>query len=156
MQPKFGEGVQTFTIAQKRGPGNGEPKQWNDQTPAIGAYDPDKGDKATKPRVPEAIIMGKGRDPAREQNHNFNPDVGPGAYDKHHTPFGAEAGGFTMQPKSRPEPIDRNENGPGAYNPDKALDAIRTKSPDYKFSRGKGRPETLGDQNDTAGPGAYY
>ena len=53
--------MKTFTISQKRGPGEGEPRSWADQTPAIGAYDPEKGERATKPRVPEAIIMGRAK-----------------------------------------------------------------------------------------------
>ena len=48
--------------------------------------------------------------------------------------------------------------GPGAYDPDRAADAIRTSSPTAKFSKSKGRPESMADpaHKGTAGPGEYY
>ena len=64
-------------------------------------------------------------------------------------------GPFTMQPKKY-DKIDPT-NGPGQYDPDRAIDAIRHKSPNTKFSKDKGRPDTVGDpESGGAGPGAYY
>lgn len=42
----------------------------------------------------------------------------------------------------RPKRIEQT-TGPGAYDPESAIDAIRPKSPTTKFSKMKGRPETL-------------
>lgn len=104
------------------------------------------------------MILGKSKpDPhADPSGYNFNPDIGPGAYTAHlDKPFGADMGPFTMQPKKY-DKIDPT-NGPGQYDPDIAMNAIKPKSPMTKFSKDKGRPETVGDpNNDGAGPGAYY
>ena len=104
------------------------------------------------------MILGKSKpDPqADPSGYNFNPDVGPGAYTAHlDKPFGSDMGPFTMQPKKY-DKIDPT-NGPGQYDPDRAIDAIRHKSPNTKFSKDKGRPDTVGDpESGGAGPGAYY
>ena len=104
------------------------------------------------------MILGKSKpDPhADPSGYNFNPDIGPGAYTAHlDKPFGADMGHFTMQPK-HPDKIDPT-NGPGQYDPDSALNAVKPKTPAAYIPKSPSRPDRVGDPDSGgAGPGAYY
>lgn len=43
----------------RREPGHGEPKLGNADVPESGAYDPERGQSATRPRPYHALILGK-------------------------------------------------------------------------------------------------
>lgn len=122
-QPKFGDGVPTFAIAKKRDP----PKK--DNNPAPGQYETAAAEDAIKTKNPSAYIS-KDRKPDVNSNTaqgNGDPNVGPGAYSGAEKSFGADVKPMTIG-KNRPKNIEVT-GGPGMYDPDKAIDAMRTKSP---------------------------
>jgi len=95
-----------------------------------------------------------GKEKPEPQADPTDANVGPGAYYSA-KPFEANAKPMTIGAK-RPQKIEQT-NGPGAYDPESAMDAIRAKSPTTKFSKMKGRPESLAHpEQSSAGPGEYY
>ena len=81
-----------------------------------GAYDPDRADNQTQPRIPNINL---GSSPSRPQSFakSGDVDVAPGQYDDGRD-FGKDTKGFKI-PEKRDQRIPETM-GPGAYDPDRA------------------------------------
>ena len=81
-----------------------------------GAYDPDRADGVTKPKMPNINL---GSSPSRPQSFakGGDVDVAPGQYDDGRE-FGKDVKSFTIAEK-RDQRIPESM-GPGAYDPDRA------------------------------------
>ena len=107
---EFGrDNVKSFTIAGKR-----ETRTVESMGP--GAYDPDRADGHTKPKMPN-ITMGKS--PSRPQSFakGGDVDVAPGQYDDG-IRFNSNVKGFKIAEKRETRTVE--SMGPGAYDPDRA------------------------------------
>ena len=134
-----------FTFAPDRGSKQGE------SSPGPGGYNVEAADKQTKPRNPEIRLGGR----EEKKRDTSNDGVGPGTYGDSQPKFGEGVKTFTIQEKREPSPPQKVP-APGEYDTNE--NAIRHKSPNAKFSKSKGRPESFAHQaqGDNAGPGAYY
>ena len=145
---KFGEGIKTFKIGQKR-----EEKIGGGVGP--GQYNPDKAEAVTKPNAPKITFAN--RSPNRPENFANAGQVGtagPGAYDSP-MKFGYDVKSFKIGEK-RPEKVGEGI-GPGQYSPERAESVTKAKTPVVLFSKQASRPQSFANPGQIEGvaPGQY-
>ena len=106
---RFNSNVKGFKIAEKR-----ETRTVESMGP--GAYDPDRADGHTKPKMPNITMGGS---PSRPQSFakGGDVDVAPGQYDDG-IRFNSNVKGFKIAEKRETRTVE--SMGPGAYDPDRA------------------------------------
>ena len=117
-----------------------------------GAYDPDKADRMTKPKI-KNIDLGKSASRPKSFAKPEDVSVAPGQYN-HERPFGADVKSHKIREK-RPEK-QREGMGPGAYNPEKADGQIKAKMPNINMGSSPSRPKSFAKAADVdVAPGQY-
>ena len=135
---RFNTGVKGFKIGEKR-----EERAVEGMGP--GAYDPDRADRHTKPKIANIDL---GSSPSRPASFakGGDVDVAPGQYDDGMR-FNTGVKGFKIGEIRPSHPVD--SMGPGAYDPDRADSMTKPKVPNVDFgSRSPSRGSFLPNQND--------
>ena len=109
-----------------------------------GAYDPDKADGMTKPKMPN---INMGSTPARPASFakSGDVDVAPGQYDDGIT-FNSGVKGFKIAEKREQRTIETM--GPGAYDPDRADGQTKPKMPNINLGSSPSRPQSFAKGGD--------
>ena len=109
-----------------------------------GAYDPDKADDVTKPKMPNITMGGS---PSRPQSFAKGGDinVAPGQYDDG-IRFNSDVKGFKISEKR--ETITVETMGPGAYDPDRADGVTKSKMPNINMGSTPSRPHSFAKSGD--------
>ena len=114
------------------------------ETMGPGAYDPDKADGMTKPKMPN---INMGSTPARPASFakSGDVDVAPGQYDDGIT-FNSGVKGFKIAEKREQRTIETM--GPGAYDPDRADGQTKPKMPNINLGSSPSRPQSFAKGGD--------
>ena len=142
---RFNSNVKSFRIGEKR-----PEKVVEGMGP--GAYEPDRADGQTKPKMPN---INMGSTPARPASFakKGDLDVAPGQYDDG-IKFNTGVKGFKIAEK-RPERVVETM-GPGAYDPDRADGQTKSKMPNINMGSSPSRPQSFAKGGDVdVAPGQY-
>ena len=138
----FGQDVKSYKIGEKR------PAR-HQEGMGPGAYDPDRADSQTKPKMPN---INMGQSPSRPASFAVgDPSIGPGQYNDGRGP---NTKSFRIGEKS-PERKPDSVLGPGHYSPERADSLTKNKIPNINLGSSPSRPASFaagGDPNN--GPGS--
>ena len=114
-----------------------------------GAYDPDRADGQTKPKMPN---INMGQSPSRPASFAVgDPSIGPGQYNDGKG-FGKDnTKSFRIgekSPERKPEGL-----GPGHYSPERADGLIKNKTPNINLGSSPSRPASFAVGDPSNGPG---
>jgi len=143
---RFNSGVKGFKIAEKR------PERRVNETQGPGAYEPDRADGQTKPKMPNITMGGSPSRPASFAKSG-DVNVAPGQYDDG-IRFNSGVKGFKIAEKREHRVAETM--GPGAYDPEVADKMTKPKMPNITMGGSPSRPASFAKSGDVnVAPGQY-